>query len=196
MTKFALFLGCAAALVLAGCSSDSGRRSGGEEDGGGIVLMDSGTDTDSGMTGTDSGAGGSDSGTGARECAAMLMALPSDVLPRCSAETQTCVSGCTDGACLQGCMDADTTEPVMVSGTTIDCGVCVNYQLFYCLDSMGCHDQVAALNCCVEDNCGSAADVNACAQSMCSTEFGNLNTCAGSSGCTYTSGPAGQCYGS
>jgi hypothetical protein len=87
---------------------------------------------------------------------------------------------CTTVACINMCLMSDTTPPLMEGMTTIDCGFCVGYTQFQCLDSMGCHTEVAAFNCCVEAMCATAADVNACASSMCSSQLMALQTCAGS----------------
>lgn len=195
--KYLFCLAAATVLTIAGCGNSGSRRSadgGGITlgDSGGIMLMDSGPRTDSGgMTGTDAG--------GMRECESMFMPYPTEAGMRCSAETRTCIQGCTDPAtanmCINTCIDADTTTPVMtMSGLTIDCGFCIAYNQFYCLDSMGCHAQVAAYNCCIEDN---GCMDQACVNTNCAPQISALNSCFMSTapGCAdITAGPYAVCY--
>lgn len=171
------------ALAAAGCGDDSGRvgrdggitlpDSGGGVDSGGIMLMDSG-----GMTTTDSGGG-------TRECEMPFMPFPAMAAPRCSMETKTCIEGCMDIMCVQACIDADTTPPVMDGMLTLDCDFCIAYSQFYCLDSMGCHDQVSGYFCCAED---SGCMDQMCLQSMCSSQVSALQGCAMTSGCGLQTG--------
>jgi hypothetical protein len=166
------------------------------DSGGGIVLPDSGR-TDSGGGGTDSGGGGTDSGGGPRACAESLMPYPMEASGRCSAATRTCMNACMDTACLQGCIDADTTPAIMDGGgNSIDCGFCIGYVQFQCLDSMGCHAEVGDYFCCLEDH---MCMTQACVTMNCSGETMGLNSCAmGATACIGlpTSGPYAICFGS
>ncbi|MCB9620885.1 MAG: hypothetical protein H6724_15710 [Sandaracinus sp.] len=127
-----------------GCGDDDGGRTGTDS---GLTLMDSGTitlpDTGTMMT--------MDSGTTSRgECEMPLAALPAEVLPRCSAETATCISMATSNAALQACFDADMTPPFVEGDFELDCGLCSTFQLISCGSNNGCGAEWADWNCCLE----------------------------------------------
>jgi hypothetical protein len=78
----------------------------------------------------------------------------------------------------------DATPPLtdpMDPSLMIDCATCITYNQFYCLDSRGSHAELAALNCCVEDNCptGEAA----CVQGSCGPEITALQGSAAAPTC-------------
>ena len=160
------------ALGLAGCDSGGrGGSGGGDRDSGPIIIPDSGP-----MVRRDTGPGGGpDSGMPGGECAAPLMAFPAMLAPRCSDATRMCIMGCMDSMCANSCISGDTTMAVDVMGQMVDCGFCIGYTQFFCLDSSGCHSQVAALNCCIEAR---GCTTDACAMSMCGTEYSALVSCA------------------
>lgn len=167
-----------ATLALVGCGDDDTRT---------VMLMDSGPGTDSGgggvdtgPSGTDSGPMGTDSGGGSRDCEMALESLPSVILPRCSADTATCINGCADIDCQNMCLDADTTPPETMSGQMIDCNICFNYQVNVCID-MNCPTEFAAFRCCLEDNACTDASCPAC-----SSQLSAVQSCAGGL-------PAGAC---
>ena len=177
--KYSIYLAAAALIALAGCGDDGSRRTTGDagRDAGPIMLLDGGPD--SGVGGTDAG-GGTDSG-GARECEQMLLPYPAMEGPRCSMETKTCLEACTDGACVNSCVMADTTPALDAGGGfMINCGACLGLQQFYCLDSRGSHAQVAAYLCCAEDR--GCMDPS-CAMSMCNAEYMALGSSPAASMC-------------
>jgi len=153
------------AMALGGCGDDD--RDGDDT----ITLMDSGPATDMG-TGTDLGTG-TDMGGPTGACANDVMALPADFFPRCSAETFECAGMAADGTALLACLDADTT-PVYMGMAGADCGACYNNQLVFCADSMGCHPEWAAFNCCVEDN---GCTDQSCVETNCGAEQGSFSSC-------------------
>ncbi|HJK95512.1 MAG TPA: hypothetical protein RMH85_13665 [Polyangiaceae bacterium LLY-WYZ-15_(1-7)] len=155
--------------ALAACGDDDGRD-------GPITLMDSGTSpgTDAGTTPTMDGGSTmtEDAGGPTGACAEMVAAIPAAALPRCSASTVECINGCMDGMCQQSCLEADMTAADMATG--LDCLGCFNYQVLYCADNNGCHDQIAAFNCCAEENGCTGASCPAC-----NAEIEAVNTCIG-----------------
>lgn len=185
------------ALILAvGCDDSRG----GEDAGGGIVLMDAGP----GMMGTDAGPGmmGTDAGPGMMmggACAEPLPDLrdiamdpmaPPDLLPRCAADTQTCIDDALtamDIMALQACLTGDTTPGVDIGGgQTLTCEFCFNVQFNKCVDA-ACTSQFADLRCCAE--AAGCADINSCP--ACMAESDALSSCSMGSvsipGCaTYT----------
>lgn len=174
MTKFAPLLGLVLVLGLSSCGDDDGR----------IMLMDTGPGTDSGP-GTDTGPGmdsgpGMDTGGGGGSCEDPLPALPGEALPRCAMATLSCIMACgADAMCQFQCTEDDTTPGIDAGGAIIDCAGCWNYQTLFCLDSQGCHDQLSAFFCCIEDN--GCADPNNCP--ACNTQLAAVNSCTPTGDC-------------
>lgn len=85
--------------------------------------------------------------------------LPPEHLPRCQASTRDCIDACSAASsdpneiskCRDGCLSSDQTPPVMVDGLPVNCVVCTYEQTLACAASAGCHDQVSALWCCIEE---------------------------------------------
>jgi len=157
MIKRATLLGAIMALTLAGCGDDSGGR--GRDSG--ITLMDSGVAMDSSTTTMDSGTTAMDSGgpTGACDVGAMGL-TGAGCFPRCGASTLTAVNACTDGACLNAALGADTTPSIMVTPPG------------------SAPIEVKCLEC-------YAIQQNSCAAEACPTEFNTWAMCAQSGGaCT------------
>lgn len=113
----------------------------------------------------------------ARSCAAPLAPIPFGAGAHCSAITRTCVDGCgTNATCFDSCLDSDTTPTNATSG--LDCSGCVNYSTNQCIDSGGCHSELAAWFCCMEDMCGGVS----CA--ACNSLLSAAQTCADTVDCT------------
>lgn len=159
MKKLAL-MGILSVLAI-GCGDDDGGRPGTD---GGLTLMDSGMIVlpDTGTTPTP------DAGTTPRgECAEPLAALPSEVLPRCSAETAACIDAAIaarDQMALNACYDNDTTAPYVEGEFELDCGFCSTLSVISCASNNGCDAEWADWNCCLE----------ACADDACATQCTNM----------------------
>jgi hypothetical protein len=132
-------------------------------------------------TGGSGGAGGGGSGGSdepVRMCAEPREQLPSVVLPRCSADTASCIGGCAadaDGeACRDACIAADTTPPHATYG--LNCAACIYLTLFACIDATECHSGVAEVFCCIEDNCPNGS-AEGCSDAMCGAEIQAALTC-------------------
>ncbi len=185
-------------------TDDAGRAAGSDEDSGSggtggasgsNASHDAGADAyvwmprDSGTAGSNSaggsggigGSGGSstyDSGLAGRMCAEPRMPLPDLVLPRCSVATHDCIAGCMTAAdpeaCRETCINADTTPAEPTYG--LICASCIYLQLFACVDATDCHDGVAELFCCIEDNCPTGSAEN-CTELECGSELMAALTC-------------------
>ena len=159
--------------MVAACANDS-NRGGGRDGGGGITLMDGA------VGGADGGTSPGGDGGGGRECEQPIAAFPATLAPRCTAATKSCIENDCAGMgamCVNNCIAADT-EPALVDPedptAQLDCGLCVAFSQFYCLDRMGCHDEVAAFFCCLSD-----CPDQACVDRECTDEGDALDTCAG-----------------
>jgi hypothetical protein len=134
----------------------------------------------SGGTGGAGGAGGTGGGSGldGRMCAAPRDYLPESFLPRCSADTAACIAGCMSSAdpeaCRDGCISSDATPPESQFG--LNCGACIYLTLFACIDMEDCHDGVAEVFCCIEDNCPTGS-AEGCSDQMCGGEIQAAVTC-------------------
>lgn len=168
MSRIGTLMVCAAMLAL-GFGCDDGR--GGDEDGGGIVLMDSGTGDppDTGVTPPP------DSGPPPSTCAASFPSpLPNGCLPRCSSATFDAVVACgMDGACQQSAIAADTTPATNIDlggGMTdsLNCQSCFSWQVNSCVFD-ACPDELAACSMCGDG----------CDESMagCEAEEMAINSC-------------------
>jgi len=134
-------------------------------------------------------------------CAAPREPLPSSILPRCSAETYTCVQNCAlqpEGDaddCREACQKADTTPADTSLGYAVDCSSCVFLQLLACGEASGCHEDVARLMCCIT-SCATSSDPN-CFQDECNGEITAFGYCAvyqGTDCLDYDSGLIGACF--
>lgn len=176
MKRIGFLMACSALMLVLGCDN----RTTPEMDGGGIMLMDSGPEEEDAATDTDSGS------TTPRECEMNLPGpFPAALTPRCTAETRTCIEACRGGACVNSCIDADTTPPETVMGTTVTCETCLGYSQAYCIEQNGGADLWHALQCCAEDR-GCTND--ACVQSMCPAEFNAVFSAANPAAATCLSG--------
>ena len=125
--------------------------------------------------------------------------LPDTDMPRCEAETRDCVAGCASATdpdtCRGECFMADTRAPLVRADSIVACGDCVNTQVLSCIDTNGCHAEVAAFLCCIVDNCVSGGPT--CIDDMCSTYAQAMFVCGAAAApeCfDLTAGMAGQCY--
>lgn len=138
MSRIGTLMICAATLAL-GLGCDDGRSG---EDGGGIILMDSGPDTTP-DTGTPPGP--TDSGVSSGTCEADSMGnLSAGCFPRCSNPTLGAVNSCGMQAmemmwtaeqyntCLDGALGGDMTPSTTLGGDPFDCSGCYNYQTVLC----------------------------------------------------------------
>lgn len=208
MTKFAVILGFAGALALVGCGSDDNTPGGDpgadlsscyascesifanvpsskatcrtqcEQNNDNpnnpppVTLMDSGVDNNDDAAVTPP-----------RNCGSL--AYPLDQLGAkgvCAAETATCISACTDQACLNACLDNDTGTPATYMGQELGCDFCISNQTVACLEANGCKTETDALACCYADaqaTCAAkpAGEQQACIQNACSTQNAAIGTC-------------------
>ena len=106
-------------------------------DGGDIVLPDGQVGVDTGGPGVDAGGPGVDAGGGGGSCTMGATGLVGDCFPRCTATTLSVVAACTDSACAQAALTADTTPPISVTvGTStqsLTCVLCFNSQVISCI---------------------------------------------------------------
>jgi hypothetical protein len=126
----------------------------------------------------------------ARECAQARKPLPAALLPRCAASTRTCRERCAvqspqtaDGdvveACRKACLESDPTPPALLggggAGSAVNCSACNLLQLLACGEEVGCHSQVAALMCCIED-CKQSGDAS-CVEARCRGAIDSFGQC-------------------
>jgi hypothetical protein len=192
MTKKTLWPSLLSALLLfsGGCGDDESSG-----DGGAAPAMDGSTDEGEKDAGRDAyvwmpsggvgggGSGGSGgSGTGGsggtggsiagRMCAEPRDYLPDAFLPRCSADTAECIAGCASEA------------------------ACIYLTLFACIDMTACHDGVAEVFCCIEDNCPSGS-AEGCSEQLCGGEIEAALICGYNANidCVdFTGDVLGQCF--
>lgn len=180
-------------LALGACGDDESASDGGAS------TMDSSTDegddagrdayvwVPNGGSGGSGGTGGSTGGTGGtgggsvldgRMCAEPREYLPEALLPRCSADTAACIAGCAaqadPDACRDACIGSDTTPAEPTFG--LNCGACIYLTLFACIDMADCHEGVAEVFCCIEDNCPTGS-AEGCSDQMCGGEIEAALTC-------------------
>jgi hypothetical protein len=172
MKKLAL-MGILSVLAI-GCGDDDGGRPGTDS---GLMLMDSGMIVlpDTGMMPT------TDAGTTPMgECAepvpdlrdlAMDPMAPAGLLPRCTAETLSCINGASSAEAQATCRMGDTQAPLTVEGESLDCEWCWGFQTLSCV-SDSCPSEYATYNCCAE-----AAGCTGDTCPACETQFNALRTC-------------------
>jgi len=148
-----------------------------------------------GTSGTGSGGGG---GVDGRMCAEPRDYLPESLLPRCSADTAQCIADCAAAAdpdtCREVCIDADTTPAEGSFG--LNCAACIYLTLFACIDMTDCHDGVAEVFCCIEDNCPPGSP-DGCSEQRCGGEIEAALTCGyfADQGCVDILGAqVGRCF--
>jgi hypothetical protein len=111
-------------------------------------------------------------------CAEPREPLPQVLLPRCHASTRDCIAACADAsdpdACRDTCIDGDDMPPDPSFG--LNCSGCIYLQLFACIDAADCHEGVAELFCCIEDNCPTGSGDN-CTEMQCPDELMTALTC-------------------
>lgn len=189
MTRFLLAL--ALLTSLGACGDDDGGPSASAEDAGRLTWMapDAGIPPrpDGGPPSADAGA--------VRVCYD-IEPLSEAMLPRCRASTEDCVAACPMGesgnACRDACWRSDSTPPA----GDIGCIDCVFRQLVSCIDTSGCHAEVAAWLCCIVDNCASSADP-CCTERNCAELAQTMFVCGYTrepSCFDVTGGDIGQCY--
>jgi len=187
MSRIGTLMVCAAMLAL-GFGCDDGR--GGDEDGGGIVLMDSGTGDppDTGVTPPPPSDSGVDDGCPPVEAPPPMPAMV------CAESTFTCLMGATSAAEFQACIDADPNPDA--------CDTCVfQDQIFTCTNSMGggCAESWGEFQCCLADECGStpAGPEREACLNMALGDMTTPGPCAGDFNtfamCANTAASAGRC---
>lgn len=187
-----VLIAVALSSALGACGDDEGGgHSPGSMDAGDDRDLDGGRDAyvwiPSGGMGGGSGGSGGTGGTGGtggggglegRMCAEPRSYLPAALLPRCSQDTALCIAGCMSApdadTCRDACIDADATPAESMFG--LDCGGCIYLTLFACIDMADCHDGVAEVFCCIEDNCPPGSP-EGCSEAMCSSEIQAALTC-------------------
>jgi hypothetical protein len=214
LSALALVACCGA---LGGCVDDQD-----EADGGGAPDMDASTDErpkdagrdayvwnpmggmggsggagSGGSSGVGGGSGSGGNGLDGRMCAEPRDYLPEAFLPRCSSDTAACIAGCTGtadaDACRDACIASDATPAEPQFG--LNCGACIYLTIFACIDMEDCHDGVAEVFCCLEDNCPGSAD--GCSEQMCGGEIEAALTCgyfANQDCVDFTGDVLGQCF--
>jgi hypothetical protein len=131
-------------------------------------------------------------------CADPRMAVPETILPRCTAETHSCVLQCAttpeydQEACRNACLAADTTPADSSLGVSINCATCTLGQLLACADSGGCHDETAAFMCCIEPCAGDEACTAACNGEL--QAFGLCVYYTAPQCVDYANGPISECF--
>lgn len=126
-------------------------------------------------SGSTTGLGGTEAGDSSSTGGACDIAsepLPAEVLPRCAAETLTCLETCgeDDLDCIDGCFQDDPTSVDPFTG--IDCETCSLLQLLACSEP-ACHDANAAFLC-----CNAACEGQDCAADACAAELTAAFECA------------------
>jgi hypothetical protein len=116
-------------------------------------------------------------------CSEPFEALPVTLLPRCTAETRTCVETCEGDGCLLDCLEADTTPPRSLAGQSFNCLDCISHQIEACGARTMCRETQAAMYCCIEERCGGTVDSRC--ESRCSFEFDEHSSCLALVGCVY-----------
>jgi hypothetical protein len=221
MTQKSLWPSLLSALLLF-CGACGDDESSG--DGGAVPEMDGSTDEGAKDAGRDAyvwmptggmggsggaGSGGSSGGGGSggsggsgglegRMCAEPRDFLPDAFLPRCGAETAECIAACASeadaDACRDACISADTTPAEPQFG--LNCAACIYLTLFACIDMTACHDGVAEVFCCIEDNCPSGSP-DGCSEQMCGGEIEAALICGYNANidCVdFTGDVLGQCF--
>jgi len=185
------WIGCS--TLIAGCGDDASGADAGNDGGSDMDSGDDESPEDAGRdayvwmpmggSGGSSGSGGGggttiDSGLNGRMCAEPRDYLPSSLLPRCSADTATCIAGCMAAAdaeaCRDACIEGDATPPEPSFG--LNCAACIYLTLFACIDQTDCHDGVAEVFCCIEDECPTGSP-DGCSEQQCGGEIEAALTC-------------------
>ena len=141
-------MGCLAV----GCGTDN--RTNGAADMG--LQIDLGERTDMASTG-DMGSSTTDMGTSGDMGSSSCGEVPAPEAPsmgvQCTAETLTCVMGCTTAECQQACVEMDDFTGDGTPDTA--CLACVNGYAVACGYSQGCNDEYDTASCCVLEHCAS-----------------------------------------
>lgn len=173
MRKIGTLLACLGLLTF-GCDDS---RDG--DDGGGIMIMDSGPGSDSGPTGTDSGPTG-DRFSPCTENTPLPQNVAAPTAPACDATTGTCAMACADATCFQACIDADPGATAMMN----PCSACVFVAQTACVNQTGCQADWEEVACCVNQTCPTDAMLS-CIGTTCMAANSAWETCANAavSGC-------------
>lgn len=161
-------LGVLALVVTMGCSADGGR---------GVRTMDAGTiSLDEGTPSVTEPGDESGSTTG-RACAESVDTLPPEALPRCAAETSTCLAACQDEACYDQCIANDPTPALMDAELgEVTCEDCINFNPIFCATNEVCATEWGTYGCCIDDCMAGGGTEDACFDS-CGAEQTAFFTC-------------------
>ena len=69
----------------------------------------------------------------------------------------------------------DPHPPALIAASPVNCSACNLLQLLACGEEVGCHSQVAALMCCIED-CKQSADTS-CVEARCRSAVDSFGQC-------------------
>jgi hypothetical protein len=168
---------------------DAGESGDDDDDGydpagrGGSAGGDADADGDGDDQAGGGGNGGGDAEDGAGACGQAATGVPAELLPRCTAQTRQCVEGCAaegenadPDACQEACLTQDTQPQGGEDGEqdeAIDCETCVWIQILACADRDGCHEPLAAAECCEEQRCTD----DATCETECAAEAEAWETC-------------------
>ena len=96
-------------------------------------------------------------------------------LPRCSAETKTCITNCKSEVTCEGkCITDDKTPPFQLnSGIPFNCLSCILAATDYCGTTSGCANDFTALLCCEVDKCNNQP----CQKKECDTQLQAYQAC-------------------
>ena len=167
-----LALACAALLGLAACGDDDMPM---------IMFPDSGM-ADAGG-GTPDAGGGTDAGQ-PDTCPPGSARAPAG--DQCAAATATCIEAATTQAAYDACLDGDPMP--------MECAGCISGELIATCSATGiCDNEFGEIGCCLQEECASAADQNACLQ----TALGEGGACEPQwnmfVNCATTAANAGRC---
>ena len=169
-----LAIACAALLGLAAC---------GDDDDGGIVLMDGGGMADAGG-GVDAG-GGADAGS---DCPPETIPAPTGM--QCQNSTLTCLMGASSAEAQQACITADPNAAA--------CQSCIIQEIYSTCSMAGCDDEIGLENCCLEDECG-ASPTQACIDTAyggpCNAVANTTASCLQAAQMARTCGVSMLCFG-
>ncbi|WP_236605827.1 hypothetical protein [Sandaracinus amylolyticus] len=154
---------CVALVGLVACGDDDSP----------VITFPDGGGTDSG-TGGGTDAGRTDSGT-PDTCPPGTGRAPTGNV--CAAATATCIEAATTQEAYEACIDGDPMAD--------NCGACISSELIATCSATGvCDNEFGEIGCCLNDECASAADQNACVEAAlgtggaCEGQWNAFVTCA------------------
>lgn len=105
-----------------------------------------------------------------------LEALPQSILPRCSADTASCIRQCygASDSCSTACLANDkvAAEP----STGLDCAGCTIHEFMLCTEKSQCKSTLDKYRCCLQANC--KTNPSTC-EKTCEPQLQALYACAG-----------------